>query len=50
MGIIKPDNGSIKLNGSDINTINRKKLGYLPEDRGLYQKQILVKFYIILAV
>ena len=39
MGIIKPDNGTIKLNGSDINTINRKKLGYLPEDRGLYQKQ-----------
>ena len=41
MGIIKPDNGIIKLNGSDINTINRKKLGYLPEDRGLYQKQNL---------
>ncbi len=41
MGIIKPDNGTIKLNGSDINTINRRKLGYLPEDRGLYQKQNL---------
>ena len=41
MGIIKPDIGSIKLNGSDIDTINRKKLGYLPEDRGLYQKQNL---------
>ena len=41
MGIIKPDNGNIKLNGSDINTIKRKKLGYLPEDRGLYQKQNL---------
>ena len=41
MGIIKPDNGTIKLNGSDINTISRKKLGYLPEDRGLYQKQNL---------
>ena len=41
MGIIKPDIGSIKLNGSDINTIYRKKLGYLPEDRGLYQKQNL---------
>ena len=41
MGIIKPDNGTIKLNASDINTINRRKLGYLPEDRGLYQKQNL---------
>ena len=41
MGIIKPDNGVIKLNASDINTVNRKNLGYLPEDRGLYQKQNL---------
>ena len=41
MGIIKPDNGNIKLNGLDINKIDRKKLGYLPEDRGLYQKQNL---------
>ena len=41
MGIIKPDNGTIKLNASDISTINRTKLGYLPEDRGLYQKQNL---------
>ena len=43
MGIIKPDNGSIKLNDSDINTIYRKNLGYLPEDRGLYQKQNLIE-------
>ena len=43
MGIIKPDNGTIKLNASDINTINRRKLGYLPEDRGLYQKQNLIE-------
>ena len=41
MGIIKPDFGSIKLNGKDINTIERRTLGYLPEDRGLYQKQNL---------
>ena len=41
MGIIKPDNGVIKLNASDINKVNRKNLGYLPEDRGLYQKQNL---------
>ena len=41
MGIIKPDNGTIKLNALDINSINRRKLGYLPEDRGLYQKQNL---------
>ena len=43
MGIIKPDFGSIKLNGNDICTIERKTLGYLPEDRGLYQKQNLIE-------
>ena len=41
MGIIHPDNGSINLNDNDINSQGRKNLGYLPEDRGLYQKQRL---------
>ena len=41
MGIIQPDNGSIRLNENDINALGRKNLGYLPEDRGLYQKQKL---------
>ena len=29
MGIIHPDNGSINLNGNDINSQGRKNLGYL---------------------
>ena len=41
MGIIHPDSGRIELNGDDINSLNRQHLGYLPEDRGLYQKQKL---------
>ncbi len=41
MGIIKPDSGKIIFNGNDINSLRRKSLGYLPEDRGLYQKQNL---------
>ena len=41
MGIIHPDSGRIELNGDDINSLNRQHLGYLPEDRGLYQKQRL---------
>ena len=43
MGIIQPDSGSIKLDGKDINLNGRKNLGYLPEDRGLYQKQKLAE-------
>jgi len=41
MGIIHPDIGSINLNGENINALGRQNLGYLPEDRGLYQKQRL---------
>ncbi len=41
MGIIQPDSGLILLNDNDINSMGRKNLGYLPEDRGLYQKQKL---------
>ena len=41
MGIIHPDKGSINLDGEDINALGRQNLGYLPEDRGLYQKQKL---------
>jgi len=41
MGIIKQDSGSIKLDSFEINDKSRMTLGYLPEDRGLYQKQNL---------
>ena len=41
MGIIKQDSGKIELNDNEINEKSRMTLGYLPEDRGLYQKQSL---------
>jgi len=41
MGILKPDEGEIRWNGHSINRDNRVKFGYLPEERGLYQKQKL---------
>ncbi len=41
MGIIEPDSGEIFLNNKNINKYGRGELGYLPEDRGLYQKQKL---------
>ena len=46
MGIIQPDSGLIHLNGENINSKGRKNLGYLPEDRGLYQKQKLKEILI----
>lgn len=41
MGILEPDKGEIIWNGHSINRKDRLNFGYLPEERGLYQKQKL---------
>ena len=45
---IKPDSGTIKIFGEHIKSKAKDKIGYLPEERGLYQKskvlEILVYF------
>jgi ABC-2 type transport system ATP-binding protein len=38
MDIIKPDSGEIKIFGEPINASTKDKIGYLPEERGLYKK------------
>jgi len=38
MKIIAPDSGSILLNGSVIRESDKDRIGYLPEERGLYPK------------
>lgn len=41
MGIIEPDDGEITFSGNPIRTLSVNTFGYLPEERGLYQKQKL---------
>ena len=45
---IKPDSGTIKIMGKPVNAKIKDRIGYLPEERGLYQKsrvlEILVYF------
>ena len=36
--ITAPDSGEIRLNGSKIKAADVEKIGYLPEERGLYKK------------
>jgi ABC-2 type transport system ATP-binding protein len=36
LGILEPDGGSIRWNGSALNPAVRRRFGYLPEERGLY--------------
>jgi len=38
LDIIKPDSGVIKFDGKDIDDEVKSKIGYLPEERGLYRK------------
>lgn len=38
LDIIKPDQGTIKFDGKEINDEIKSKIGYLPEERGLYRK------------
>jgi ABC-2 type transport system ATP-binding protein len=38
MGILHPDEGSVSLFGADPDVTRRTKVGYLPEERGLYKK------------
>lgn len=51
MQIIKPDQGKISFDPSIMKNgnVERAKLGYLPEERGLYQDATLIKSLIYLA-
>ena len=51
MDIIRPDSGLIKVFGNTINENAKDSIGYLPEERGLYKKQSLLKsMYYIAAL
>ena len=38
MNIIQPDSGKIIINGKDSRKCDHTRIGYLPEERGIYQK------------
>ena len=37
-GLLRPDRGEVRWNGSPIRTEDRNRFGYMPEQRGLYPK------------
>ncbi len=41
-GILQPDSGSIRFNGMPIDENMKNRMGYLPEERGLYKKNKLM--------
>jgi ABC-2 type transport system ATP-binding protein len=49
MGILLPDQGSVALFGGDPDLTRRSKVGYLPEERGVYRKMKCVELVTFLA-
>ncbi len=49
MDIIKPDSGEISILGERLNKITKNRIGYLPEERGLYRKLTVIDSLIYLA-
>jgi ABC-2 type transport system ATP-binding protein len=49
MDIIKPDSGVISILGEKLSDASKNRLGYLPEERGLYKKQSVIDSIIYLA-
>lgn len=49
LDIFKADSGSVKIFGGEMSEIKKQKIGYLPEERGLYQDINLEQCLIYLA-
>lgn len=49
LDILRPDTGSIAVLGGPINSARRDRIGYLPEDRGLYRSAKVIDMMVYLA-
>ncbi len=49
MNIIKPDTGYVKILGENLSEQIKNKIGYMPEERGLYKKLTVIDTIIYLA-
>jgi len=49
MDVIKPDSGEVTVLGEKLSEASKNKLGYLPEERGLYRKLTVIDSIIYLA-
>src|SRR4030043_1438430 len=49
MDIIKPDSGDVAILGEKLGESRKNRLGYLPEERGLYKKLSVIDSIVYLA-
>jgi ABC-2 type transport system ATP-binding protein len=49
MDIVKPDSGTVTILGEKLSEASKNRLGYLPEERGLYRKLTVIDSIVYLA-
>ena len=49
MAILRPDEGRVRLLGDAPDDTRRRRVGYLPEERGVYKKMKVLEFLVFLA-
>jgi ABC-2 type transport system ATP-binding protein len=49
MDILKPDSGNVTILGEMLSEASKNKLGYMPEERGLYRKLTVIDSILYLA-
>lgn len=49
LGVLARDSGSVTLNGNPLSAVDRRRFGYMPEERGLYPKMKVAEHIVYLA-
>ncbi|HWI30099.1 MAG TPA: ATP-binding cassette domain-containing protein [Microbacterium sp.] len=49
LGVLAKDSGEVLLGGSPVTTADRRRFGYMPEERGLYPKMKVLEHIVYLA-
>ena len=42
LGVLAADSGAVDIDGAPVTTADRRRFGYMPEERGLYPKMRLL--------
>lgn len=49
LGVLSADSGTVTLDGADLNAEDRRRFGYMPEERGLYPKMRVLEQIVYLG-
>ncbi|MDJ0339740.1 ATP-binding cassette domain-containing protein [Cryobacterium sp. PH31-O1] len=49
LGVLSPDSGTVLIDGTPVTANDRRRFGYMPEERGLYPKMKVAEHLVYLA-